>query len=127
MALKTNSKKAKENLHKYIMQAADYIRTDYNPETYGNEDLTTYSGTARAVYTIFKAEKQHDKSRTTEQRLFEDWASGLALNLFDYYLEDATETLGDILEQTPEERNKYTAEQSEQLLTNLIYREVSRA
>ena len=127
MALKTNSKKARENLHKYIMQAADYIRTDYEPETYGNTDLTTYKGTARAVYKIFKIEKQYDESRESEQMLFEDWATGLALNLFDYYLEDARETLGNILEQTQEERSRYTREQSEQLMTNMIYREISRA
>ena len=61
--------------------------------------------------------------------IFEDWARGLALgNLFCYYYNrSAKDDLGKILEESEEEKAKYTEQEAEELLTRLIYREMENA
>lgn len=61
--------------------------------------------------------------------IFEDWARGLALGgLFCYYYNrSAVDDLGAILEETEEEKAKYTEMQAEEMLTRLIYREMEDA
>ena len=61
----------------------------------------------------------------TEFQAFEHWAQGLSLEMFTYYLHTAVNLLGDLLEESSEERAKFTQEQAEQLLTKLIYRELT--
>ena len=119
--LKANSKKARENLMKYIEEyTADKV------EEY--EELENMSNAA-AVYEIFKIEKQPNcpyYKRFPESKVFEDWAQGLAMNgLFLYYYNrSAVDDLGAILEETEEEKARYTEEQAAQFLTNLIYNRV---
>lgn len=130
MALKTNSKKAMENLYNYIRDyAEDYLVTDYNITP---AEISTKTGLYKAIYNIFKAEKNPAGEyyrRTPEGKVFEEWASGLALGgLFCFwYNRSAAKDLAGILEQTEAESSKYSQEASQELLTNLIYREVSRA
>lgn len=128
--LKTNSKKARENVRKYILTDADYIaeRIGCDPDT------LTEAEALRSVWEIFKDEYYNPIHPTRRNRLnvsdlFAEWASGLALGgLFLYYYNvSAVQVLGDILEETEEERSKYSEEQAERLLTLLIYREVSKA
>lgn len=128
--LKTNSKKARENVRKYILTDADYIaeRIGCDPDT------LTEAEALRSVWEIFKDEYYNPIHPTRRNRLnvfdlFAEWASGLALGgLFLYYYNvSAVQVLGDILEETEEERSKYSEEQAENLLTLLIYREVSKA
>lgn len=61
--------------------------------------------------------------------IFEDWARGLALGgLFCYYYNrSAKDDLGEILEETEEEKSKYTEMEAEEMLTRLIYREMENA
>ena len=61
--------------------------------------------------------------------IFEDWARGLALgNLFCYYYNrSAVDDLGEIMEETEEEKAKYTEQEAEETLTRLIYREMEKA
>lgn len=127
--LRTNSKKARENVRNYIMTDADYIaeRIECDPDT------LTEAQALRSVWEIFTAEYYNPipptrRNRSTVFDLFAEWASGLALGgLFLYYYNvSAVKVLGDILEETEEERSKYTEEQAERLLTLLIFREVSR-
>lgn len=127
MALKTNSKKAKENIWKYIETDLDYIN-EYGDDikaTAGNKEEI-----ATAIYNIFEGEKHHREGfGYTKQELFKEWAQGLALGgLFDYYYynRDAVEILGDILEETEEERERFTDEEACDMLTYLIYREIEK-
>lgn len=128
--LRTNSKKARENVRNYIMTDSDYIaeRIECDPDT------LTEAQALRSVWEIFTAEYYNPIPSTRRNRsnvfdLFTDWAQGLALGgLFLYYYNvSAVKVLGDILEETEEERSKYTEEQAERLLTLLIFREVSEA
>ena len=129
--LKTNSKKAKENIMNYIRTAsAEYYIEDCGaPEDITDNELcglilddfrTTWSGELKR--------NAYRQKPLTYQELFEDWGCGLtAGDLFDFfnYGGSAVETLGDILEETEEERSKYTEEKAEKWLCYLIYREVS--
>lgn len=122
--LKTNSKKARENVVAYILQDRDYIEENYGIRT---EDATPDEMMA-IIYRIFSEEERHGIEENYGNPcfvIFEDWARGLALgSLFAYYCHSAVKDLGDILEETDEERAKYTEQQAEELLTRLIYREI---
>lgn len=123
--LKTNSRKAKENIRKYIL---DNFTPD-NYEKYSNLDSTTdYKSACNAIYNIFKAEKPPIGSYTnmTDQERFIEWCSGLPsiLNTCYYYNRSAINDLGNILEETLEEKERYTDNQACDLLTKLIYREI---
>ena len=129
--LRTNSKKAAENIRKYIMEDLEYLqeRADY-------DDITLEENNADQVlayaYNVFKAEKRGEIERykfINLYKIFQSWASGLALgNLFCYYYNrSAVDDLGDILEESAAEKAKYKEEDAEELLTRLIYREMTRA
>lgn len=129
--LKTNSKKAKENIMNYIKQAADYISTEYSEEYTHNLDLSIDKNLCLVIWDIFKAEKKYSMEyikahRLTYYDLFEEWASGLALNLFDYYYNvSAIDLLGEILEESDQEKAHFTESEAEKKLTYLIYRTIT--
>lgn len=122
--LKTNSKKAKENIRIYI---AD----NFSPEGYTDKNFDTFSEKARFILTAFRNEKPAlgSYANMSEAERFEVWASGLP-SVFDtcyYYSRSATDDLAAILDESEEEKAKYTDEsKSEKLLTALIYRELVR-
>lgn len=121
--LRTNSKKARENVREYIRGEVEYIRDSYGL------NVNTDAEIAQAILDIFRDETAGDHRRNmSEAARFEDWAQGLALGqLFTYYVHPAVPILGDILEETEAERSKYTEQQAENLLTRLIYRELCAA
>ena len=123
--LKTNSRKAKENIRKYILDNF----TPCNYEQYSNlEGTTDYKSACNAIYSIFKIEKPSigGYANMTDQERFIDWCSGLPgiLDTCYYYNRSAIDDLGNILEETPEEKERYTDDQACYLLTKLIYREI---
>ena len=121
--LRTNSKAAKENVRVYIIKYALDALEGYDV------DPNTIDEMMFAIMQIFRDEKKHDLTRSrfiNEYEIFKDWAQGLAMGgLFCYYYNrEAVTDLGDILEETESERNKYSERDAEELLTKLIYREV---
>lgn len=122
--LKSNSKKARENIRKYIME-------NFTPENYTDTPPQEWPEVAAFILDVFREEKPPIGvySRIPEQQVFEDWASGLpsVLDCGYYYNRYAADDLGDILEETPEEKSRYTEEQAEERLTYLIYRELCAA
>ena len=127
MALRTNSKKAMENLYNYIR---DYSE-DYLEENYNLEKLDSKKALYTAIYEIFKSEMRPEcpyYRRYPEQEVFKQWAQGLAMGgLFCYYYNrEAVKDLAGILEETEEEANKFSEERAEELLTYLIYREIKK-
>lgn len=129
MAIRTNSKKAVENIRRYILDDSEYIK-EY-AEFYG-KTLSTDDEVIAYAWEIFKNEKRHDIERNYSNPnfgIFEDWARGLPLGgLFCYYYNrSAVDDLGAILEESEQEKAKYTEQQAEEHLTRLIYREMERA
>ena len=127
--LKTNSKKACENIRKYILQDRDYI--EETAEFYG-VSLADDREVIAYAYDLFTSEKSGDIERNYSNPcfvIFEDWARGLALgSLFCYYYNrSAVDDLGAILEESEEEKARYTEQEAEEMLTRLIYREMEKA
>jgi hypothetical protein len=123
--LKTNSKQARENIKKYIMDG-------FTPEDYGIEDPGNFEDTAKIIYHIFKVEKANDPyyKYYQEQEVFANWAAGLPsiLDTCYYYNRSAIDDIAAILEQTEAEKAKYTDERkAEKFLSDLIYREIMKA
>lgn len=127
--LRTNSKAAREAVRAYILEDLDYLEDRFPERTFN-----TFEDAARAIWDAFEEEKPYTDQNAarrgmSRQDVFESWASGLALGgLFLYYYNiSAVDLLGDILQETPEERNKYSEQDAERLLTYLIYSEVTKA
>lgn len=121
--LKTNSKKARENVRAYILN-------NFTPEGYTENPPQDFPGVAAFILDTFRSEKPAvgGYARMTESERFTDWAQGLAgvLNTCYYYNRSAVYDLGAILEETAEEKARYSEAQAETLLTSLIYRELVR-
>lgn len=121
--LKTNSKQARQNVQAYIMQG-------FTGENYSIETPETFKDTAAVIMKIFNSEKPAEGaySRMNEQERFTDWAQGLPsiLDTCYYCNRSAVDDLGAILEETAEEKARYSEQNAEQLLTALIYRELVR-
>ena len=123
--LKTNSKKAKQNLQNYITE-------NFDGTNYGIEKPDTFKDLAKIVLDTFKDEycfEYNLKRRMTRQQLFVEWCAGLPsiLDTCYYYNRSAIDDLGAILEESEEERNRYTEAEAEKMLSNLIYRELVNA
>ena len=120
MALKTNSKKAKENIQKYIMD-------NFTEEAYGIETPKTFQETAEIILEVFRNEKQD--ARYSEKENFVNWAAGLPsiLDTCYYYNRSAVDDIGEILEESETEKSCFTEMQAEELLSSLIYRELIKA
>ena len=126
--LKTNSKKAIENIKNYIINNFDFT----NYEEYTNEEEpTTFEAIAKFIYKCFIEEKRYnnDNYRYSEQEIFLDWCSGLpsVIDTCYFYNRSAIDDLAIILEETEAEKEKYSESDAEELLTNLIYREIKKA
>lgn len=130
--LKTNSKKAKQNIMLYIKSDVDYLlerAADDNIQL----DITDDKAVCTFIWDIFNSEKPYSANVIRKRNMnyydvFEDWAQGLALGgMFDYYYNlSAVDILGDILEETAEEKTRFTETQAEKRLTQLIFNAIYR-
>lgn len=122
--LRTTSKKALENIRNYIL---------VNTDTSNYEDVEqpkNFKEASKIIIDCFYDEYMHGYNlRRNHQECFIDWLSGLP-SVFDslyYYNRSAVDDLGALLEETEEEKSKYTEAQAEEMLSRLIYREVTKA
>lgn len=117
--LKTNSKKARENIRSYITD-------NFTPDNYGRDaaEFENFGSIAAFILETFRSEKRYE--RGPEPVVFADWCAGLpsVLDTCYYYNRSAVKDLGDILEETETERSRYSEADAEKLLTSLIYREL---
>lgn len=120
--LKTNSKKAKENLINYIID-------NFTPEGYTDAAPEEWHEIATFIIDTFRSEKfsrpeDYRYYNNNELAAFMDWAAGLPslLDTCYFYNRSAVDDLGNILEETQQERNKHNDTDAEQCLTRLIYR-----
>ena len=121
--LKTNCKKALENIRAYILENAD--DTNYG----GKCAFTDWKAAARFVYGCFRKEKDGDNRRMGEYELFEEWASGLPSS-FDFcywYNRPAVDDLGAILGESETEKARFSEDAACKLLTTLIYNQIKKA
>jgi hypothetical protein len=125
--LRTNSKKASENVKAYILDnfVAEYADDTVNPENFHQVASAIYAD----YFRVIKDDYRYKKHNMSMQDLFEDWASGLPgiLDTGYYYNRSALKDLANILEETEAEAGKYTESDAEKLLSYLIYREISKA
>lgn len=122
--LRTNSAKAKINLYSFIIEHADHDQhAGEAPET----DILAW------VFNRFRKEKYTEAERryyaNYEFKAFIDWLRGLpsALDVTSVYIHSAVKTLGDILEETKEERERFSESDAERQLEYLIYRTIKEA
>ena len=120
--LRTNSKKAREAVRAYV---AEKTRGQDGAEVEGFEEAAAVIAGEWDAYKYPGLDRQFGHSLT---EAFRHFAEGLPNDLFDYLAAgDTVELVGDMLEQTEAERSKYSNMQACDLLTLLIYREVSKA
>lgn len=115
----TRSKKARDNIRRYIME-------HYDAENYDLPPATTFDDIARNIWETMQEEKRHI-DYPNDLEMFTDWAQGLPsiLNTCYYYNRSAVDDLGAILEETDDEKARYTEPQAEKALTWLLFREIS--
>lgn len=120
--LKTNNRKARENVRQYILDHVDFTSYDTNDTT--NAD---FSKIAHSVLDIFRSEKRYEHYKIgVEFVAFLDWTQGLpsVLDCCFWYNRSAVDDLGAILEETEEEKAIYNEEEAGLLLVKLIYKEL---
>lgn len=130
--LKTNTRQARENIKNYIIDNLDVTGYEEYSYYYEREGVTDRFSMAQAIIkdVFYNEMLKHNKMvlRYSHYELFREWCQGLpsALDTCYYYNRSAIKDLGDILEETEEERNRFTESQAEEKLTYLIYREIFR-
>lgn len=127
--MKTTSKQVINNLKKYLVEGAvncDYIEGD------------TFEQVAPQIAKAFNSEQLgtniHGQSildcyyKGNLFEAFEDWVQGLpsAINGEDIYLHTCVNTLGDILEESEQERAKFTEDQAEKKMVWLLFRTLKK-
>lgn len=124
--LKTNSKKARGNIQQYIIN-------NFTPENYTDEKIEGFENIAAFILKAFRSEKysliEDRKYYNNQEALaFRDWAQGLpsVLDTCYYYNRSAVDDLGVILEESATEKSRYTESEAENLLTIMIYCELTR-
>ena len=135
--LKSNSKEAIERIKKYVCENVDFDTDTVNEKYYyvidlekrheNGENIDIFSVYAHALYNIMYEEVilGSNVNRSIKDS-FIYWCEGLpSCFCTDYYINrSAVDDLGDILEQTEEQRHKYSESEAEKKLTLLIFREI---
>ena len=121
--IKTNSKEMKQKIRSLIndlFDASSYDREDLNSAPV--EEKIAFIAKTCWSEKGFEVKKHY----MTYQEMFIDWCQGLpsVIDTALYYChESAVDLLGAMLEQTEEERNKYSEIEAEKMISYLIYRE----
>lgn len=126
--LRTNTKKARQNVRDYIFTwAADYMRDDYAVDFSSDRELLAAIGRAFEKEACYQNNIKLHGGRWFD--IFKDWTQGLPIGgLFCYWWNrSAHDDLAALLEETPAEAARYTEEQAADCLTRLIFREVWEA
>ena len=117
------TKKAIENIRAYIMD-------NFTPENYTDNPPKDFPEVAAFILDTFRKEKMSDFRfhDCNEFAAFTDWCQGLpsVLDTCYYYNRSAVDDLGRILEETAEEKARFSEQEAERRLTWLIYRELSK-
>ena len=119
---------------KFKLKSSLFVSDNFNFDNYKDgttQELESFSEIAKFIYKCFIEEKRYNDGykHYTESQVFLDWCSGLpsVLDTCYFYNRSAVDDLAVILEETEEEKEKYSEADAEKLLTNLIYREIKKA
>ena len=120
--LKTNSKQVKDKINMWISEMFD-------ASSYGVDNrMSRQERNAFIAKTFYEELGFRVGQGLSFREAFTEWCQGLP-SLIDtayYYCHhSAVDLVGDILEETKEERSKYSEEEAENLMTYLIYKEVA--
>ena len=127
--LKTTTKRAIDNIRKYIVEHYDGSGYDENtPEA----QAATFEEISKVIRAdVIRVEGWRNKGGRfcPFETMFIEWASGLPglLDTCYYYNRSAIEDLGAILEETEEEKAKYSEIEAETMLSKLLAREIRKA
>lgn len=123
--LRTNSKEVRAKVRQYIMD--EFQPEAHGYEQYYNVDKENFSCVAHAIFDCLYMEKiKNDNRKLSKYEYFKDWMQGLC-NMVDssyYYNVSAVNLLAEWLEETEEEKEKFTEENAEETITRLLYREL---
>ena len=123
--LRTNTKEARVKIQNYIIN-------NFCPDDYTSDPPHEFGEIAKFILQKFRIGKYSLKEDfryyKTEQAAFADWCAGLpsVLDCCYFNTRSAVDDLAEILEETEQEKAKYTETEAENLLTFLIYRELKR-
>ena len=141
--LKTNSKQVKENIKKYIIES--YTAWLADDQDYIETKAETFEEIAKKILKeCFRAKALNIRCKTLNdiyifigryygsiQKMFIEWCEGLPSILnCDYYLYyrvSPVELLGEWLKETEEEKSKYSNDEASDLITKLIYINLTKA
>lgn len=132
--LKTNSKKVINKINNYII---DSINFEYFPELKEGANLEEIKSAILKEFITIKLKNFNcgDAFTVLERfynnniyEAFKDWVQGLpsSFDTLYYYNTSAIDLVGDWLEQTEEERNRYNEQEAEELASRLIFRELTK-
>ena len=118
--LRSNSKAVVAKIHKYIVDEID-------PDYFCLAEAPDFPTACKLILTACEDEKFYNRIRSGLDT-FRDWAQGLptALNTCYYYNVSAVNLLADWLEETESEKEKYSESEAEEMITRLIYRELTK-
>ena len=118
--LRSNSKKVIEKVRSYITDGID-------PDYFGLAEAPDFPTACKLILQACEDEKFYNRIRSGLDT-FRDWAQGLpsAFNTMYYYNVSALDLLADWLEETDSEKEKYSECQAEEMITRLIYRELTK-
>lgn len=105
--LHTNSKKAKENARRYILDT-------FHAEDYGTE--TAEQALVKQLDGMLANSRRNGLPETLQQVALHLWEGGHAA----CYFTQAREVIADILEQTPEQADSYTPEETWRFYCNFL-------
>ena len=132
--LRTNSKQAHFNLSHYILWYFIPDNYDDAPQPKGRDGQyadSQFHEVALYVFKTFMTETKGSRLPITDR--FHEWAQGLPsiIDLCYHYNRSAVKDVAEILEETPEEADKYTEDKAASLLDTMILhalvKEVDRA
>ena len=118
--LRSNSKAVVAKIRKYIVDEID-------PDYFGLDEAPDFPTACKLILTACENEKRYNRSRSGFDT-FKDWAQGLpsAFNTMYYYNVPAVDLLADWMEETEAEKAKYSESEAEEMITRLIYRELTK-
>lgn len=128
--LRTSSKKVKEKIKAYLINGFEdsgrYSDKDKDIALYRYDEVCD-----EVLIAFYEQIIEFDKGYYTSPKsnLFDGfvyWVSGLCdeINSIYYYKPIAKDIIAEWLEETEEEKNKYSEEQAERLITSLLWREL---
>ena len=118
--LRSNSKAVVAKIRQYIVDGI-------NPDYLGLAEEPDFPTACKLILNACEDEKFYNRIRSGLDT-FRDWAQGLpsAFNTCYYYNISALDLLADWLEESESEKAKYSESEAEEMITRLIYRELTK-